>query len=39
MEIPSVCPHCAEPYRWELSLSVEQELAWRHPNAPAFTFC
>ena len=26
MEIPSVCPHCDTPYRWELSLAVDQEL-------------
>ena len=38
MEIPSVCPHCLAPYRWELSLAVEQELAWRAPEAPSFLF-
>lgn len=38
MEIPSVCPHCDAPYRWELSLAVDQELAWRAPGAPAFLF-
>ena len=38
MEIPSVCPHCDAPYRWELSLAVERELAWRAPDGPAFLF-
>lgn len=38
MEIPSCCPHCDEPYRWEVSLQVDQELAWMAPGAPAFTF-
>jgi len=38
MEIPSCCPHCDEPYRWEIDLSVDRELAWMAPNSPGFAF-
>ncbi len=38
MEIPSCCPHCDEPYRWEIDLHVDRELAWAAPNGPAFAF-
>jgi len=39
MEVPACCPICDEPFRWELDLAVEQEIAWMAPNAPAFAFC
>ncbi len=38
MEVPSICPHCGEAYRWEVSLAVDQELAWQAPAAPRFLF-
>ena len=38
MEIPSCCPHCDEPYRWEIDLKVDRELAWMAPNSPGFAF-
>lgn len=38
MEVPSICPHCEEPFVWQLNLRVETELGWRHPEAPRFWF-
>lgn len=37
-EVPATCPHCDAPYRWEVDLHVEQELAWCAPAGPAFAF-
>jgi hypothetical protein len=38
MEVPGCCPHCEEPFIWELDLRVERELGWAAPHAPAFNF-
>lgn len=38
MRVPACCPHCDEPFSWELSLAVPQELGFAHPDAPGFLF-
>ncbi len=38
MEVPCCCPRCGAPFRWELSLELDREIAWQAPHAPAFAF-